>query len=176
MAVIEAIETVYLEDDVASVSFSSLGSYEHLQLHISIRGRRDSTVNRTMITLNSDTASNYTGHAMYGTGSSDYTFAYTNASLFFFWNTTPGFSVPATSIGAGIYAVGSFDILDYRNTNKNTQVMGSWGLNRGTFGEVFHESSVWNNTAAVTSIQVNMDPTYDTARGSMISLYGLNSS
>ena len=37
MAIIEAIESHYLEVDTASVTFSSLGSYEHLQLRMSAR-------------------------------------------------------------------------------------------------------------------------------------------
>ena len=34
MAIVEAIETVYLEADTASVTFSSLSGYEHLKIHI----------------------------------------------------------------------------------------------------------------------------------------------
>ena len=67
MAVIEAIATTYLEADAASVTFSSLGSYEHLQLRISAKSDRSATYANDDIELTFNGAgSNYSYHRMMG--------------------------------------------------------------------------------------------------------------
>jgi hypothetical protein len=52
MAVIEAIATTYLEADASSVTFSSLGSYEHLQLRINARTSGSGNFENTAVTFN----------------------------------------------------------------------------------------------------------------------------
>ena len=70
MAVIEAIATTYLEADAASVTFSTLGSYEHLQIRMSTRSTVDDLHDMVKINLNSDTGSNYSRHYMTSRSSS----------------------------------------------------------------------------------------------------------
>ena len=173
MAVIEAIATTYLEAPVASVTFSSLGSYEHLQLRCSIMGGRDGSTNNTMLLLNGDTGTNYSNRSMFASVGTAYASAYTGLPGFFAaYNTTGSMSHP----GGAMYATGIFDILDYQNTNKNTMVACHFGAKLGTYWYVYDSAGQWNNTAAVTSVTVIMNPTYDTFRGSEITLFGLNSS
>ena len=172
MAVIEAIATTYLEAPVASVTFSSLGSDEHLQLRCSIMGGRDGSTNNTMLRLNGDTGSNYSNRSMFASVSTTYSSATDGDSAFFgSYNTTGSMSHP----GGSLYATGIFDILDYQNTNKNTMVACHFGAKLGTYWYVYDSAGQWNNTAAVTSVTVIMHPTYDTFRGSEITLFGLNS-
>ena len=64
MAVIEAIETVYLEADVASVTFDSISGYEHLQLRFSETAIYLNGAIR--IEFNDDTGSNYAFQQMFG--------------------------------------------------------------------------------------------------------------
>ena len=61
MAVIEAIETVRCEADVSSIDFTSLGSYQHLQLVINVRAAPTAGSSRGgfAFQFNDDTASNY---------------------------------------------------------------------------------------------------------------------
>ena len=174
MAVVEAIATTYVEADQASVTFSSLGSYEHLQLRCSIMGGRDGSTNNTLLVLNGDTSSTgYSNQSLFAGASSTYNTAQTGENAFGrFYNTTPSVS----SEDQASFAMGIIDILDYRNTNKNTSVFMHFGANLGSYWYHYETSGVWDNTAAVTSVTVIMDPTYNTARGTMVSLYGLNSS
>jgi hypothetical protein len=172
MAVIEAIATTYLEADAASVTFSSLGSYEHLQLRCSIKGGRDGSTNRTCLRLNGDTGANYSNHSMFASASTAYASAYTGDDrLFSAYNTTPSIS----SANSSLYATGIIDIFDYRNANKNTTVSCQFAADLGTYWYVYDSSGLWANTAAVTSITILMNGSYTTARGSEFTLYGLNS-
>ena len=72
MAVIEAIQTTYMEADATSVEFTSIpSSYEHLQLRWSVRADRAGTVDNIYIQFGTgggavDTGGNYSTHAMYG--------------------------------------------------------------------------------------------------------------
>jgi hypothetical protein len=173
MAVIEAIATQYLEADAASVTFSGIpATYEHLQLRGSVKGGRSGSTNNTMVTLNGDTGTNYSNHSMFASASTAYASGYTGLSGFFtYYNTTPSVTNNASS-----YATFVMDILDYRNANKNTTVACLWGAWLDTYWYLYNTSGLWDDTAAVTSVTVIMNPTYDTVRGSEFTLYGLNSS
>jgi len=171
MAVIEAIETVYLEADVASVTFSSLGSYEHLQIRMSVRDA--AATNRTYLFLrfNGDTTdSNYSRHWMEGIATS--TAAYASAS-----QTRIGAIIGSQGTPSSIYSTVIVDIMDYTNANKNTTAQYSSGL-AGESDAIFFGSVLWDNTAAVTSISLSdaSGMSANLARGSEFTLYGLKSS
>ena len=132
MAVIEAIETIYLETDaVASVTTGTLPTdYEHLQVRLSLRSE-DASVTAgkygdLKIRFNSQSSPTYWFHLMYGgdpyaTGS--------NAAAMYKGSAGAvkgGFaprSLPADRSDSADYAGFVIDILDYRNTNKNTTTM-----------------------------------------------------
>ena len=170
MAVIEAIATTYLEADAASVTFSSLGSYEHLQLRISMKTTRTSWGERCMMWFNGDTGTNYSNHIMHATASTAGASSETGVTMTFAtWWMPTGFE------DAAIYGSSVCDILDYRNGSKNTTVMVSGGDAAMSTPFLSFQSGLWDNVAAVTTIL--LAPQYDDfARGTEISLYGLNSS
>jgi hypothetical protein len=170
MATIEAIETVYLEADASSVTFSSLGSYEHLQLQMSVRTDYTSTRDMVRINFNSDTGTNYHRHYMRGYGSSGTPQgnAYTGVAFVY------GGWIPGAKIDASEYGPIIVDILDYRNASKNTTL--TWLIGSVTDAEVYFTSGMWDSTAAVTSIAMTSWLGADFVRGSEFTLYGLKSS
>ena len=170
MAVIEAIQTTYLEAEAASVTFSSLGSNEHLQLRISGRATHADDLQWLNIRFNGDTGSNYSYHHMMGFGSA------IDAGGTASWTAMAPWRMAASNLNATEYDPMIIAILDYRNANKNTtmQGMAGYGFTHSTTYVRF-ASGVWDNTAAVTSIVVYPQAGSWT-RGSEFTLYGLNSS
>jgi len=174
MAAIEAIQTTYLEADAASVTFSSLGSYEHLQLRISAKSDRSATYTNDDIklNLNGDTGSNYSYHRMTG---EDSTAGATGAASDTFIKVSSIQSDAGLS-GATNYGGLVVDIFDYADDgNKNTTVMGTSGLTEAPIGKnrVTFFMGMWNNTDDVTSIAL-APANGDFIRGSEITLYGIN--
>ena len=170
MAVIEAIATTYLEADAASVTFSSLGSYEHLQIRLSWRTTRASALERCLMQFNGDTGTNYSQHRMHGSGTTEGSSGNISQTGVFaaYWG-------PTSVDDATMYGSAVCDILDYRNGSKNTTVMVSGGDAAMSTPFLSFQSGLWDNVAAVTTIL--LAPQYDDfARGTEISLYGLNSS
>ena len=171
MAVIEAIQTTYLEADAASVTFGSIpATYEHLQLRMSCRSSREDTVDILLVQFNSDTGfpTTYTTHYMDATGSSATAAAVTGSYYF------GGYPISANTALATEYSTVHVDILDYANSDKNTTAMGTMAL--GSAGRLEFGSLLWDNTAAVTDILIKARFGPNWVRGSEFSLYGLNSS
>jgi hypothetical protein len=185
MAVIEAIATIYLEADVATVEFdisSSPGNtYEHLQLRMNgatnstyDSGRyRDAAVlyfNTSVATTNSD----YSRHTILARDALKNAYPSTGDN---YWSTG---SLMGTSKGVAHFGGGIVDILDYRNGSKNTTMMSSGGaLGPDTGNTEFaltFASGLWDNVAAVTKILLIPDLGTAFRRGSEFTLYGLNSS
>jgi hypothetical protein len=173
MAVIEAIETIYLEAPAQSVTFSGIPStYEHLQLRFSVTEEYSAaTRSYAQVFLNGSTAHLFTRHIMTGMTSAVGT-------------TLSVLSINATRAVSGGnqptagYAGTVMDILDYANTNKNTTLFSTsgWGpLNAN--GTVALGSSMWDDTAAISTIEIADSPwsAIDFQRGSSFTLYGLNS-
>jgi hypothetical protein len=174
MAVIEAIQTTYLENnDVQIVTFASIpATYEHLQLRVSTHDLYAVGANYLLIRLNNDSGSNYSSHFMEGYGSSTFATGETGQS-YGKWGTAIGANNLATE-----YSNSVIDILDYANTNKNTtvQYLSGFGTGLSTAQNVKIGSSLWDSTAAVTEIDVYVINTPRFQRGTEFTLYGLNSS
>lgn len=173
MAVIEAIESVYLEASVTSITFSSLGSYEHLQLRGSVQTTRDSiTEEPVAIQFNLDTGNNYETHNMYGTGSSAAAGAEINHARAHVALWMPTF------LSGDRADYGSFvcDILDYRNGSKNTSLINFTSSAATNTPFVVFGTGMWDNVAAVTQFKIYPNNGSDFARGCEFSLYGLASS
>lgn len=180
MAIIEAIETINLEANALVATFSSIAGYEHLELIVSMRGGRTNSTTYTQMLLNADTGTNYSERRIHASGASLYGQSYVgNTKCFSFENTTPSLKYGA----AAQYGYGRITIYDYLNANKNTTVSSDWftPLNSPpTYGNCDRTVQVWDNTAAVTSITIQMDLEYPdpyvTVRGSTMTLYGIKSS
>ena len=181
MAVIEAIETIYLEADAASVTFSSLGSYEHLQVRASLHGSSATITTHLHLRPNGDTTGiNYFKwlEGYDDTDWSDGRFAgYPYQNLY---------EMPMGAHDAAAYATWVIDFLDYRSTTKTTTfhyMRGMQGINgafnspTGSSGptQVMFGGGLYNSTDALTSL-VFLPSTGSFARGSEFTLYGLNSS
>ena len=170
MAAIEAITTVYLEADVTSITFSSLGSYEHLQLRGSAHTDRSTSLEPVAIQFNLDTGSNYQTHIMYGYGT-----AVASGGEVSQVRAHAASWMPTNTAGRAEYGSFVCDILDYRNGSKNTTLMHQTGtIADSTY--VMFGSGMWDNVAAVTQFKIYPNNGSDFVRGSEFTLYGLNSS
>jgi hypothetical protein len=160
----ESIATLNLSSGTTA-SFTSIPStYKHLQ----IRGNFLLNAGGYIIAkFNSDTASNYPSHSLYGNGS-------TATSV---WNGQADIFISSVyaSGGAVTYpAVFIADIIDYASTTKNKTVRSFSGYDKNTSGgDVELNSGVWlNNTSGITSIQfATGGRTFQS--GTTISLYGI---
>ena len=172
MAVIEAIETEYLEADAASVTFSSLGSYEHLQIRVSGRHNGSGGAGASIyIRFNGDTGSNYSTHSVQAyNGNNTGADAYTGQAFVYAGGRITGPLTPDSEN----YGTSVIDILDYRNGSKNTTMHQMSGVvddyEGGSF--VWFSSSLWDSTAAVTSILL-YPPSDSFLRGTEMTLYGI---
>jgi hypothetical protein len=130
-----------------SITFSNIpGTYTHLQLR-SFGGV--DTVNRDIyMRFNNDTASNYSAHLLYGTGSSAAAYSPPTTDSIY-WSVGNNYGA-ANSFGAAVA-----DILDYANTNKYKTVRSLYGYdNNNTTGQLNFASGNWRSTSAITSITI----------------------
>lgn len=146
----------------ASVTFSSIPStYTHLQ----IRGSFDTTPQTDInFRFNSDSGSNYAYHYLYGNGTSVAS-AGSASQTYGYLGYNPNV---ATRYGFVI------DILDYTNTNKYKTARTLAGEDdNSTNGFIFLTSSLWQNTNAITSVQLLCQGTTVFDQYSSFALYGI---
>jgi hypothetical protein len=171
----ELIESVILGSNQASITFSSLATYastyKHLQIRMVARSTTAIESRLAIMRFNNDSGTNYSFHAVQAY--SDGTLAVraeggANTSAVY------AFSLPAASITSNVFGSGVVDILDAFSTTKNKTVRGLGGYMGGTPGfwqSIGLWSSAWRNTAAITSIAIDVDS--DFLAGSRFSLYGI---
>jgi len=169
----ELIESTILGTAQSSVTFSSLGTYsstyKHLQIRftartsISFGGNQDDISCR----FNGDSGNNYAAHLLYGTGSS---VTSTNVSSF-----NRGFlgSMPTAIEAANVFGAGVIDFVDiYGSKNKTIRSFaGNHTPNSPRW--VGLASSLWNNTTAITSVQLFPSSGENFVAGSRFSIYGI---
>ena len=153
------IETVLLGSNAASVTFSNLGQYAGVYRHLQIRYATLSTLDTWLnIRVNASTT-DYYSHRLQGEGSVS-----SGASN----STSIGMQLMGLTGTSSVPGRGVFDILDPFNSNKKKVVR---GLTGGP-NTVALTSGMWNNTAAVTSLElVNGGGNF--AQYSRFSLYGV---
>ena len=161
----ESIATVTVGSGGSStITFTSIpATYEHLQ----IRGLfLPSASADYRIRFNSNTtAADYARHVLYGDGSSTAAAGVTSAGF------VPLGYAPATTYPT----VSIVDILDYRNTNKNTTVRTLYGNDFNGSGIVALASGVWLKTDAITQIDITASSgTFN--QYSSFALYGIKGS
>ena len=152
---------------VTSVTFGSIPqTYTHLQIRYIARGF--SNLAGVMITINSDTGTNYSNHNV--GGNSSITFAGGSATQS---NPLLGYMTPSGS-GSNIFGAGITDILDYSNTNKYKTVRTLSGTDdNGTTSYLSLLSDLWQSTSAITSINLNAQFGSTFAQHSSFALYGI---
>jgi hypothetical protein len=166
----ESIQTVTVgSGGSSSISFTSIPStYKHLQIRL--LGRIDRTGESSdffTVRFNGDTASNYSWHALEGSGAANYSESGASTNL------PRNGDIAATTAGTGIFGAGVVDILEYANTNIYKTVRSLAGNDRNGSGWIWFGSSNWRSTAAITSI--NILPTIGTSfqEYSSFALYGI---
>jgi len=166
-----SIASVIGDGSSSTITFSSIPStYQHLQLRfqgrIALAG--GGSVYNAVIRFNSDTGSNYTWHAIRGTGSS--ALGYGSASND---KITVDSVFPDANVTANVFATAIVDIHDYVSTSKNKTVRAFSGYDTNSAGNVWLQSGVWLNTNAITSITITNNATSNFVAGSVFSLYGI---
>lgn len=164
----ESIATVTVGGGGASsISFTSIPStYKHLQVRVFARGSSSDTYFSTI--FNSDTATNYSWHQLFGDGASAGAGAGASA--------TSMVGVQFTN-NTSIFDAGIIDVLDYASTNKAKTVRSLSGYDANGSGKVLFRSGAWyKNTASVYDAITSM--TLTPAAGtiseySSFALYGI---
>jgi hypothetical protein len=153
-----------------TVTFSSIPStYTHLQLRFMARTNRAGEVTDTAkVSYNGDTSSsNYTYHEFGGDGSGPYVYG-TGTPERSAFSLTSG-----ATASANVFGVGIVDFLDYTNTSKYKTTRNLGGIDNNGSGRVGFVSSLWLNTAAITSITLvpGVGTTFN--QYSQFALYGI---
>ena len=152
----------------SAISFTSIPStYKHLQIRAIARSTYAADIVDTYLTLNSDTGTNYRTHQLRGNGASA-----TAADLGAAAAAATFVNVGSTAT-ASVFSGAVIDILDYTNTNKYTTIRSLNGADTNGAGNVFFRSSLWLNTAAITTITITAEATSNHAQYSSFALYGI---
>jgi hypothetical protein len=165
----ESIATVTVgSGGLTNVDFTSIPStYTHLQIRGTTRSANASNTIDIRCRFNSESATNYDTHWLYGNGSS----AVVDTAI----TTNKIESVGITSgasAGVNIFGVFVIDILDYTNVNKNKTVRTLTGHDNNGSGTVGLISGLWRNTLAINSIRL-FYAVGDFAEYSQVALYGI---
>lgn len=164
----EPIATTLLGSAAASVTFSNIPSgYKHLQLRGIGRSATASTEDNVGLQFNGDTGANYVTHFLYGDGATALANSATGDTK------ARTFYIAAASATASIFGSGVVDILDYSNVYKFKTTRTLTGTDRNGSGIVMFRSSLWMNTAAITSITVINLSGANFTTDTRFSLYGI---
>lgn len=164
---------VFIEEQtpsgVGTITFSSLGSYTHLELRYAARSSQSANFDGINLRFNGDTGANYDAQSLFGV------------------NTTPGAGegIAATSLGMGAISAatsasgnvgaGTLNIYDYRGTtfHKAVVLISTRKDSNASAGTVVNQlAGAWRSTSAITSITILLSAGNFDA-GSKFTLYGL---
>ena len=168
----ESIATVTVgSGGASSITFSDIpGTYQHLQLRMLYRNTSNNGGSSGSMKLwfNTDTATNYTYHLLYGNGSS-VTADGSGTGIFGY--------IPTGTVTLSTYLASSFsatvlDIIDYASTSKNKTVRNFSGRDHNGSGLVLTASGLWLSTAAISTVNLAMVGN-DFAQYSTAALYGI---
>ena len=157
----DALATVTLSASASSIIFAGIPSgYKHIQLRTMCFGSNNQE--NLYIRFNNDTGSNYARHYLLGDGSS------VSAS-----NTVPdtGGVFSNTSTASAPY-ISICDILDFASSNKNKTLRALSGRDTNGSGDIALRSSLWNNTSAITSLNIYAG-VGTLSSGTTVALYGV---
>jgi hypothetical protein len=148
----------------SSVSFSAIpGTYTDLLLVVSGRATAAGNPSQQRIRFNGDTAANYTTRTLQGTGSSANSVTYTTTYY-------GGPNIVDSSFTANTFGNASIYISNYASAIAKTLSVDSVQENNSTTSYSEISAGRWNNTAAITSIEIY---NYTFAQYSTLSLYGI---
>ena len=152
-----ALATQTLGSAASSVTFSSIsGTYTDLVIVANVSPTSSPYI---AVRFNSDTGTNYSRTSLSGTGSGALS---ARAS-----NETYGYVIPAAITGIGVAII---NIQNYSNSTTNKTVITRWSDASNVVSAMV---TLWRNTAAITSVEVNTGGVSTFATGSTFSLYGI---
>jgi len=165
----ESIATVTVgSGGAANVEFTSIpATYTHLQIRLIGRSDRAANLDGLRLQANSDTASNYAEHGLYGDGSSAGAFAGTSQAYMQFYR------IAGANAGANTFGAIYIDILDYANTNKFKTARSIGGADNNGSGEIYLTSGLWRSTSAITSLKLYPGVGTNFTQYTQIALYGI---
>jgi len=171
----DLLAEVTLTSSASSVSFTGLGAYsdyKHLQLRMVTRFDTSSN-DMNYLTFNGDNGSNYSTHRLEASLSTSTVNSASHVSEAYIRIA----ETDKSSNASGAFGAAVIDILDFSDTNKNTTVRllsGHTGAGNTTDG-VALRSGLWDSTAAVTSIELNVAIAawFSLVAGSRFSLVGI---
>ena len=175
----ESIATVTVGSGGSStVSFTSIPStFAHLQIRCFAQTNRATFgIDELRIRFNSDTGSNYAMHNLYGDGSS----VTSDGDASVTGMRTKGTIGTSTGNSGLVWGVDIVDILDYADGNKYKTIRRLTGVDLngtvgGAGGRVGLASGLWQNTNAVTSIDITPVNGSSITQYSHFALYGIKS-
>jgi len=161
----ELISTTLVGTATSLVSFTSIPqTYKHLQIRITARSSLSSSYDNLSYYFNSDTGSNYSTHALYGTGSSVVSNSFTT-NVRAYW---PSLLVANTNVSNN-FSGGVIDILDYASSSKNKTTRTLMG--DASPGFVALISSRWGSSSAIT--RIDFETSANIMANSRFSLFGI---
>jgi hypothetical protein len=150
----------------STVTFSDIpGSYQHLQLRSIARWVSGNNFYSAYFRPGNDTTlANYRTHYLYGSGAA----AAAGSAQQYYGTTGAPSNATASVFGANV-----LDLLDYASTSKNKVLRCFSGYDSNGSGFAYLESTLYMNTAAITSITITGP--VDFAQYSTFALYGVRS-
>jgi hypothetical protein len=167
-----ALATVSLTSAQSSVVFSGIpADYTHLQVRALARTDRTADGDSLYIRYNSNsTVADYENHGLVGDGSVASAYAINSLAGGAF-----GY-VASANFTASRFGVAIWDILDYKNTNKNTVdrcLSGAENNAASSINQVRLTSGLWIKTDVVTSITILSANGANIVQDSHFALYGI---
>jgi hypothetical protein len=154
-----------------TVTFTSIPqTYKHLQLRGIGRSTRAISGESAWLYFNNDTGTNsYSVHGISGNGSAASAYGIPTPN----GGGVQGGLIPGSTATTDCFGGFVIDILDYTNTNKHTTTRSLTGQDLNGSGTMRLISSLWMNTAAVTSIKIDTQGGGDFVRYTQFDLYGI---
>jgi hypothetical protein len=155
-----SIATTTLGSAAAVITFSSFSGYTDLRLVMNILPTGSGSA--VELTVNNDSANNYSWTNVYGTGTATVSSRTSNYS-----NILGGYGLGSSTT---IPTQFELNFQNYSNTTTNKTILSRFtDPSQGLTGAAV---SIWRSTAAITSIKIN-NPTSTYAAGSTFTLYGI---
>lgn len=143
--------------------------YKHLQIRMIGRlTNSGGSVYNANITFNGDNGSNYTWHAIRGTGTSVVAYGSASQSNINIDTIFPDAGVLSNTFGAGVT-----DILDYASLSKYKTVRTLNGYDANGTGNTWFQSGAWMSADPITSITIKNNGGYTFNSYTRFSLYGI---
>jgi hypothetical protein len=159
-ATYEKIATTTLGSTSATITFSTITS-AYTDLKIVLVGTTTTGAD-LRLTFNSDTGTNYSETAIYGTGASAGSERFTSRAYI---------SISNSGMSATIPHLYSFDVFSYAGSTNKT-VLGASYEDRNGSGSIREYVGLWRSTAAITTITLTaVSNTF--AAGTTATLYGI---